>query len=529
MRQSSYSRLLALFGFVLCVGLLASCKKTDNEGNNGQVQLFSFGPAGVKYGDTLRFIGQNLDKVTAIQFTGTNAEVSKSEFKQQTPTLILVTVPATAAKGVITLKTPGGDVVTKTDLNLNVKTSVSVASVTRQTTRPGENVTLTGNYLNWVKRITFGKGKIVTTFVSQSQNQLVVRIPDDAQTGPLVVTFAGTDTLDVQTADTVNVALPVAMSFSPNPIKHNTNLTINGTNLDLARQVLLPGTAKPINSSGFISQSATQLVVRVDSATTKGKVTLVAPSGVNSVSATDLDVVLPAITAMAPSPVAVGSNLTITGTNLDVVKSVAFTGVPTAVSAFVSQSATQLVVAVPTGAATGKLTLNVLNTGLTVKSAADLPIAGNLVPPIVVYDNALSSNWEKWGGWGTGTQDLDNAEQPLSGTKAIKVTYSDAYGAVQLHPKATFAFPPAGYTKLRLSIYGGAGATATSRISIYMKDATDPTDAQKKVLTLVPGTYTTYEIALSDFSNNPAQINEFVIQNYGTANMTVYIDDISFL
>jgi hypothetical protein len=64
-----------------------------------------------------------------------------------------------------------------------------------------------------------------------------------------------------------------SQSFSPNPVKHNTNLTINGTNLDLARQVMLPGVSRAIPRTAFISQSATQLVVRVDSATVKGKVT----------------------------------------------------------------------------------------------------------------------------------------------------------------------------------------------------------------------------------------------------------------
>ena len=88
MKQLTSSRLLALVCFVLAIGVLASCKTDNDDTNNGQVQLFSFGPAGVKYGDTLRFIGQNLDKVTAIKFTGANAEVKQSEFKQQSSDLM---------------------------------------------------------------------------------------------------------------------------------------------------------------------------------------------------------------------------------------------------------------------------------------------------------------------------------------------------------------------------------------------------------------------------------------------------------
>lgn len=527
MIQLSYTRLLTFMCFVLSVGVFSSCKKNDDKINNGQAELLSFGPTGARHGDTLRFIGHNLNKVTSIQFTGKNAVINQNEFKQQTSDLILVVVPTTAEKGYVTLKTPDGDIVTKTIFNLNVKTSASITSITKQA-RPGDNITLNGAYLNWVNRIIFNKNKVVTTFVSQSSNQLVVKVPADAQTGPLVVSFSGTDTVDLQTADTLKIALPVAASFSPNPVKHNTNVTITGTDLDLVTQVLITGSSKAITS--FVSQSATQLVVKIDSFATKGKVTLVPASGVASVSATDLDVAMPTISGMSPNPVAIGSNVTITGTNLDVVKSVRFVGVPAEVSTFVSKTATQLVVAVPAGALTGKATLTILNSGLSVQSANDLQISGSSVAPIIVYDDALNSGWAQWGGWSTALQDMNNTEQPSTGSKAFKVTYSstDAYGAVQLHPNSTFAFPPAGYTKLKISVYGGAGATATSQIAIYMKDATDPTDAQKVKLTLVPGSYTTYTIPLTSFSNNPAKVTEFVIQNYGTAGMTVYIDDISF-
>lgn len=526
MLRLSNKRLLALICFVLSVGILASCEKDEEDAaDDGIVQLLSFGPTGAEHGDTIRFFGRNLNKVSEVLFTGNAASVKQSEFKKQTAEEILLVVPETAEKGYVTLKTPTGDVVSKTMFNLNVSSNIRVTSLTERA-RPGADITLTGSYLNWVRSITFARDKVVTTFVSQSFDKLVVTVPEDAQTGPLVVTYAGTDSADMETTDTLNVVLPMATGFSTNPVKHADNVTITGTDLDLTQKVYFTG--EPVAVTTFVSKAATQLVVKVPGTTTKGKVTLEAASGLTTTSATDLDIAMPAITAMAPDPVEIDANLTLTGSNLDLVASVAFTGVATAVTSFVSQSPTQLVVRVPTGTVPGKLTLYVKNSTLTVKSATDLKIVGATVTPIVIYDNALNTGWEKWGGWGTTAQDLDNTEQPKSGTKAIKVSYSDAYGAVQLHPKTTFAFPPPGYTKLKLAIYGGAGTTATSRVAIFMKDATEPSDAQKRALTLVPGSYTTYEIPLSAFSNNPAKVNEFVIQNYGTANITIYIDDIWF-
>ena len=86
----------------------------------------------------------------------------------------------------MTLKTPEGDVVSKTQFNLGVATTVT--AVTDQA-RPGGNITITGNYLNWVTKVTFTKDKVVETFVSQSINELVVTVPDDAETGPLILTY----------------------------------------------------------------------------------------------------------------------------------------------------------------------------------------------------------------------------------------------------------------------------------------------------------------------------------------------------
>lgn len=342
------TRLLTCLYLLLIFGIATSCEKDEDE-NSGVVQLLSFGPTGANHGDTLRFIGNNLDKVTAIELTG--ASVAQSEFKLQNAELILIIIPAAAEKGYVTLKTPQGDIVTKTQLNLGVASTVT--SFTPEA-RPGENITLTGNYLNWVQRITFANDKAVETFVSKSLNQLVVKVPDDAQTGPLILFYGGTDSMEVQTADTLKVILPVGVSFSPNPIMHAANLTITGTNLDLTKKIIFTGAASPVTS--FVSQSLNELVVKVPAGTRKGKVIFEAASGVRTTSNLELDVILPWLTTMTPKPVYPGAELTITGTNLDLVKEILFTGVTTPITIFESQSATQIIVKVPGGAHKGKLT-----------------------------------------------------------------------------------------------------------------------------------------------------------------------------
>ena len=296
-------RLLPLMCVILSIAMIAACKK-DVDVASDKIVLLSFGPTGAKHGDTLKFIGNNLNQVTEIAFTG--AVVAKAGFVSQTSALVLVVVPNKAEKGFVKLKTPQGDIVTKTRLNLSV--TAKVATMTAQA-RPGENITLTGDFMNWVRWVSFSKDKVVNTFVSQTLNQLVIKVPDDAQTGPLVIYYAGTDSMELETKDTLKVSLPVVTGFATNPVKHAENVTLTGTNLDLTKQVLFSGVSAPVTT--FVSQSATQLVVKVPASTTKGKVTLVAASGQKTTSATDLNVQLPAFTSFAPSPIDPLANLTL--------------------------------------------------------------------------------------------------------------------------------------------------------------------------------------------------------------------------
>ena len=70
-----------------------------------------------------------------------------------------------------------------------------------------------------------------------------------------MLAYGGTDSSTVETTDTLHVTLPMATALAPNPVKHADELTITGTDLDLATKVYFTGVADAITD--FVSQSAT--------------------------------------------------------------------------------------------------------------------------------------------------------------------------------------------------------------------------------------------------------------------------------
>lgn len=274
MFQSFNKRLLYSFCFFLAIGVLSACDKDDDNENNGMVQLLSFGPTGAMHGDTLWFIGNNLNKVTSIHFAGDS--VAQAGFTEQTAEKIAVIVPQGAEKGFVTLKTPTGDIISKSQLDLEVV--VAVASIPASA-RPGDNITITGNYMNWVTQVWFEKDKLVDSFERKSLTELVVKVPMDAQSGKLRIVYGGTEPEEIITGQSLDVVLPSITAFNPNPVEREANLTITGQNLDLVKGVLFKGRASA--DTVFVSRSATELVIKVPKEANKGKISLVAYSGLS--------------------------------------------------------------------------------------------------------------------------------------------------------------------------------------------------------------------------------------------------------
>ena len=419
-----------------------------------EVQLLSFGPAGVKHGEEVVFIGTNLDKIASIVFRP-SVEITSDAFTSQNSAQIKVNVPDAAEAGFVVLNTTDGDTIqTKTMLNFDVP--VVLSNVTAKA-KPGTNVTITGQKLNWIEEVTFPADIVVDKddFVSQSLTELVVEVPMEAQSGFLIFASGGTEPMTFATESQLEVTLPAVTGLSPSSIRHTGDLTIQGTDLDLVTEVVLPDGVSLLKSD-FKSQSGSEIVVTVPSSVVKGNITLKQASPVDVTTTEELTIILPNASAVTPSPAKPGEDvMVITGTDLDLVAEIILPGAGS-ITSFLTHTATEISFNIPESATQGALNYVTIHGYEAALEGALLklpPTGGFPTLDYYIYSDGLQNGWQAWGGWGHVSQDYNNNENPANGELAIKTVFNDAYGAMQIYNGGGNAGVFNGYNYLVFYVY----------------------------------------------------------------------------
>ena len=379
-------------------------------GDPSSISVLSFGPSNIVAGEVLTFIGTNLDKVTGIVLPG---DMAITSFDTHTSTKIAFVLPEDVPDGLVTVQTTEGDFTTTTELGIG--RPIEVTSFSPATVRPGESVTLTGDFLNLVQSVTFSSGKVVLAadFTSASKTSLELVVPVDAQTGLVTVSYTPEQTWkDEQVVESdveLGVVLPAVTAINPTPIKPGETLTLTGTNLDLATKILF-ASGDIIESADFGSVSATTIEVTAPATAQDGILTLTAASFVE-VETSAITIVVPTITNTAPTTLALNEDVTITGTDLDLVTSINFSdGSSVGSGDFVSQSATEIVVTVTSTATDGAMTLNLASGNSLSTDALSI-----VLPTILSTGGVLSLSVNTLGGpavvtiTGTGLEDIASA------------------------------------------------------------------------------------------------------------------------
>ncbi len=359
-------------GFFTCILLsglfMTACDDSSDVSTTPELKVF--GPSPALRGGELKFIGSNLDKVTAIVLQN-NVEITS--FVSKTSSELIITIPQDSKPGVVILKTSSGDITTKTPLTFTEP--ISISTYTTAAVKAGDLFTIEGDYLNNIAQVIFFEGASVDSadFVSQTRKKIEVYVPKAAKTGKFSVSNGAEIPVLVYSTDPITVTDPTTLGIiSPDVVKPGQDVTLAGTYLNLVETVVLPDGNKISHTDFTLNESNTQITVKTPVTVKEGAIKVITYSGKEISTDGTLQLVAPAITAVAPLLIKNGDELTITGTDLDLVTSVDFatSSSGTVVTGTIAeQSETSIKVTVPMTAYDGPVVVNT-NSGLTATSDA---------------------------------------------------------------------------------------------------------------------------------------------------------------
>lgn len=230
------------------------------------------------------------------------------------------------------------------------------------TAKAGETVTVTGDYMQLIKAVKVGGVEITELTIAEDGKSLSFVLPAEAPDGAIDLVCKSDVEVPAAMVETVKPSDCVA---APNPVKAGAALTISGKDMDLVTAVEFDNAGEL--SGEAISVAADKVVVAaVPETATEGKLRLVMANGQKV--EVEFTLVKPTATGYNVNPASAGSTIQITGTDLDLVKSVDFGGAEANVEKDdVSADGTTLNVKVPMAAKSGAPVLKLAN-GVTINA-----------------------------------------------------------------------------------------------------------------------------------------------------------------
>ena len=327
--------------------------------------LEGFSPLSVYPGDKITITGDYLNLIHEVIYEG-DVIVGEEDFMEHTRYKIVVGVPAEARTGKIALGTVDQTQIDETTdegaallatLNLiesedELTVGTATGTFPEEAIKAGSVVTITGSHLMLTEEIQMGN-YTVSEFDGDNSAISFELSPEVSDCEVLLIMGSGVEV----PIGTLTTLAPVVSGVTPAPVKNGATVTIAGSDLDLVTGLSFPNSewAEFTYAEGVITATVTE-------AAQEGDLTLHMANG-KTVTA-DIDLVKPVVTSFSANPASAGSDVTINGTDLDLVKSVTFGG---GITVDVEATETAITVAVPTAAETAVLVLNLKN-GSSVES-----------------------------------------------------------------------------------------------------------------------------------------------------------------
>lgn len=367
--------------------LFAGCQQEELStdqfalGDN-DIALSAFGPNPVYRGGTLTIVGANLDKVAEVNIPGIDPITDITVETGGTPSKITVTIPVEGPEvGLITLKSKSGKTVSSA-VELTYTEPIVFTSFSPASAMPGDEITITGDYLNLIQEVVFGGDAISNDIVSQSRHELKIVVPEHAISGK--ISLGDADQIENPDAfanlypseNGLSIGNPTITGISASNYKAGATLTVKGTYLCMIKSVEFQNASVTDFS---VSEDWKTLTLAIPGEAQDGDVKGVSYAAVD-VAAGTVTLVKPGSLTTSPSPVKAGSELTISGSDLDLVTGLSFAG---AGAVEFSLSGGAIKATVPAKATEGNATLSIANGGT-------FDVAYTLVHPTVTGIDPLT-------------------------------------------------------------------------------------------------------------------------------------------
>jgi hypothetical protein len=254
------------------------------------------------------------------------------------PAAILALAPFVACGG-------GGD-------SAPENTTPTITSFSPTSGSAGTSVTLTGTHFTGATAVKFN-GTAVGSFTVASASSITTTVPAGATSGPVTVTTASGTGTSATSFTITTPSAPVVASFNPSTGKAGDTVTVTGSGFTSAASVTLGGTGCAYNVA-----SSTSLTLTVPATATGTGVIAVTNSATPPLTGASASTfaVQPGFIGMNPKQGPVGTPVVITGSGFTSGSGVTFNAAPA--TAVTVQSPTQLTATVPSGAATGPVTVS---------------------------------------------------------------------------------------------------------------------------------------------------------------------------
>lgn len=298
-------------------------------------------------GDVITFSGDYMNLVKAVIFEG-GAKADVQVIDRHNAKAI---IPAEALSGKVCLSDEGeiaNLLYSEAELTMG---EPKVKSVSVDPAKPGNDLTISGEYLNMIQSVKFAGETVLgleELSVASDNASLTLTLPATAQSGDVIaISYAGKE----YTAGSIEMVVPTELAIEGQPLKAGSEVKITGKDLDIVTSVNFPSAegVEYVYADGVIT-------LNVPATATEGDVSLNMANG--DVVTVAVELVHPTVTKVAPVELKAGENIVIEGTDLDLITSATLGGKPVAI---VEQSETSLSLVTENTSVSGKIVLTLAN------------------------------------------------------------------------------------------------------------------------------------------------------------------------